>query len=171
MNCGDSHGQAAACLFRCFLLSHVSTFFVRHQPVMRRLSGGLVRHPRHHQTAERRRCAGPLQCDVIDDTIKLLNDDAALELFVCNIMALAAVVSCVRKTHIGCISLFLWTLFTTTRLSRHYPGRLLCGWRVAAPPGRHCLGSAAPMSCTRSRTPKGCWATTQRGHHCCRSGV
>ena len=53
-------------------------FFVLHQPVIRRLSGRLVRHPRHQQTAERRRCAGPLQCDVIDDTIKLLNDDAAL---------------------------------------------------------------------------------------------
>ena len=80
--------------------------FVLHPPVIRRLSGGLVRHPRHHQTAERRRCAGPLQCDVIDDTIKLLNDDAALELFVCIIVALVAVVSCVRKTHIGCILVF-----------------------------------------------------------------
>ena len=79
-------------------------FFVLHQPVIRRLSGGFVRHPRHHQTAERRRCAGPLQCHVIEDTIKLLNDDAALELFVCIIVALVAVVSCVRKTHIGCTS-------------------------------------------------------------------
>ena len=101
MSGGDSNGQRAC--FGVFLLSHVSSFFVLHQPVIRRLSGGLVRHPRHHQTAERRRCAGPLQCDVIDDTIQLLNDDAALELFVCNIVALAAVVSCVRK-HIGCIS-------------------------------------------------------------------
>ena len=73
-------------------------FLVLHQPVIRRLSGGLVRHPRHHQTAERRRCARPLQCDVIDDTIKLLNDHAALEVFVCIIVALVAVVSCVRKT-------------------------------------------------------------------------
>ena len=120
-----------------FLLSHVSTF-VLHQPVIRRLSGGRVRHPRHHQTAERRRCAGPLQCDVIDDTIKLLNDGAALELFVCNIMALAAVVSCVRKTHIGCILVFLLTLFTTMRLLRRFPpGGLLFGGRMAAPPGRH----------------------------------
>ena len=47
-----------------------------------------------------------LQADLIDDTIQLLNDDAALELFVCIIVALVAVVSCVRKTHIGCISVF-----------------------------------------------------------------
>ena len=137
MSCGDSHGQAAACLFRCFSAQSCFHFSVLHQPVIRRLSGGLVRHPRHHQTAERRRCAGPLQCDVIDDTIKLLNEDAALELFVCNIVALAAVVSCVRKTHIGCISVFLWTLFTTTRLLRrlrHCPGRLLCGGESGCSP-------------------------------------
>ena len=38
--------------------------------------------------------------------IKLLNDDAALEFFVCIIVALVAVVSCVCKTHIGCILVF-----------------------------------------------------------------
>ena len=35
------------------------------------------------------------------------------------------------------------TLFTNTRLLRRFrrcPGRLLCGERVAAHPGRHCLG-------------------------------
>ena len=74
-------------------------------------------------------CAGPLQCDVIDDTIKLFNDDAALELFVCIIVALVAVVSL--------------TLFTKTRLLRRFhrcPGRLLCGERALLPPGRHCPG-------------------------------
>ena len=45
----------------------------------------------------------PVDLCAIHDTIKLLNDDAALELFVCNIVALAAIVSCVCKTHIGCI--------------------------------------------------------------------
>ena len=35
------------------------------------------------------------------------------------------------------------------------PGQAALRGRVAAPPGRHCPGSAAPMSCTRSRTPKG----------------
>ena len=110
MSGGDSYGRAAACLFRCFSDQSCFHFFVLYQPVIRRLSGGLVRHPRHHQTAERRRCAGPPQCDVIDDTIKLLNDDAALELFVCIFVALVAVVSCVCKTHTGCISLFFDTL-------------------------------------------------------------
>ena len=81
--------------------------------------------PGHHETmrshvVEGRRCAGagllqrdlelrlelPGVANAIHDTIKLLNDDAALELFVCNIVALAAVVSCVRKTHIGCILVF-----------------------------------------------------------------
>ena len=52
------------------------------------------------------------------DTIKLLNGEAALELFAWIIMALVAVVSCVRKTHIGCISVFFLTLFTNTRLLR-----------------------------------------------------
>ena len=46
----------------------------------------------------------------IHDTIKLLNGEAALELFAWIIMALVAVVSCVRKTHIGCISVFFDTL-------------------------------------------------------------
>ena len=124
-------------------------------------------------TAERRRCAGPRQCDVIDDTIKSLNDDAALELFVCIIVALVAVVSCVRKTHIGCISVFL-TLFTNTRLLRRfrpYPGRLLFEGRVAAPPGRHCAGSAAPRSSSPSTTPSCCWTTTQRAAGRRRSGL
>ena len=54
------------------------------------------------ETAGRRGCAGagPLHCDFIDDTIKLLNDDAALELFVCIIVALVGVVTGTRKTHI-----------------------------------------------------------------------
>ena len=116
MSCVDSHGQAAACLFRCFSLSHVSTSLCFISPSK---DGSAVDV-----------CA-------IQDTTKLLNDDAALELFVCNIVALAAVVSCVRKTHIGCISVFLRTLFTTTRLLRrlrHCPGRLLYGGGVAASP-------------------------------------
>ena len=41
-----------------------------------------------------------MHCDFIDDTIKLLNDEVALELFAWIIMALVAVVSCVRKTRI-----------------------------------------------------------------------
>ena len=125
-----------------FFCSVTFLLFVLHQPVTRRLSGGLLRHPRHHQTAERRRCARPLQCDVIDDTIKLLNDDAALELFVCNIVTLAAVVSCVRKTHIWC-----FCTFTTTRLLRRFRrclGRLLCGGRVAATEG---TAREAPRRC------------------------
>ena len=115
--------------------------FVLHQPVIRRLSGGLVRHPRHHQTAERRRSAGPLQCDVIDDTIKMLNDDAALELFAWIIVALVAVVSCVRKTHICFMFACFWTLFTEheaiTTLSL---GGMLFGERMAALSGRHHVG-------------------------------
>ena len=133
-----------------FLLSHVSTFFVLHQPVIRRLSGGRVRRPRHHQTAERRRCAGPLQCDVIDDTIKLLN-----ELFVCIIVALVAVVSCGRKTHIGCILVFFDTLHEYEAITTLSP----------------IPGSAAPRSSSPSTTPSGCWTTTQRGYHCCRCGM
>ena len=78
----------------------------------------------------------------IHDTIKLLNGEAALEVFAQIIMALVAVVSGVRKTHIGCISVFL-TLFTNTRLLRRFRrclGRLLYGERVAALFGRHCPG-------------------------------
>ena len=122
-----------------FLLSHVS-IFVLHQPVIRRLSGGRVRHPRHHQTAERRRCAGPLQCDVIDDTIQLLNDDAALELFVCNIVALAAVVSCVRKTHTLVVFQCFDTFHNHEAITTLSPGGLLFGERMAAHPERHRLG-------------------------------
>ena len=70
-----------------------------------------MRHVRHHQTAERRRCAGvgPLQCDVIDDTIKLLNDDAALELFAWICMAMVAVVFRTHKTHISFILVFFFS--------------------------------------------------------------
>ena len=137
--------------------------YVLHPHVIRRLSGGLVRHPRHHQSAERRRCAGPLQCDVIDDIIKLLNDDAALELFVGIIVALVAAVSCVRKTHIGWISVFL-TLFSITRGYYDFFTHTRAGCssgRVAAPTGRYCPGSAAPRSSSPSTTPPGCWTTTQ----------
>ena len=51
------------------------------------------RHPRHHQAAERRGCAGnrPLQRNVIHDSIKLLNGDAGLWV---------RVVTGTRKTHI-----------------------------------------------------------------------
>ena len=118
-----------------------------------------MRHPRHHQTAERRRCAGPLQCDVIDDTIKLLNDDAALELFVCNIVALAAVVSCVRKTHTGCNLVFLLTLFTTMNLLRRFR--------------RAGCSSGGEWPLLPEGTAKGCCAGDaqrgQRDHRCCRS--
>ena len=54
-----------------------------------------------------------------------------------------AVVSCVRKTHIGFFLKNVLTLFTNSRLLRRFcrcPGRLLCWERVAAPPGRHCPG-------------------------------
>ena len=97
-----------------------------------------MRHPRHHQTAERRRCTGPLQCDVIDDTIKMLNDDAALELFAWIIVALVAVVSCVRKTNICFIFVcFLDALPEYEAITTLSPGGLLSGARIAALPGRH----------------------------------
>ena len=49
------------------------------------------------------------------------------------------------------------------------PGGLF-GGRVAAPPEGTALGTAAPRSSTPSTTPSGCWTTTRRGYHCCRSG-
>ena len=69
------------------------------------------------ETADRRGCAGaePLHCDFIDDTIGLLNDDAALELFVCIIVALVAVVTGIRKTHY-----FLWTCLDVLSQPRGY---------------------------------------------------
>ena len=72
----------------------------------------------------------------IHDTIKLLNGEAALELFAQIIMALVAVVSCVRKTHIGCISVLFLTLFTNTRQNDAFAdSRAGCSaGRVAAPP-------------------------------------
>ena len=78
------------------------------------MAAAAQRHPRRRQVAERRRWVW------------------------------VGVVTGTRKTH---IITFLWTCFdvfvTTTRLLRrlrHCPGRLLCGWRVAVPPGRHCPG-------------------------------
>ena len=77
------------------------------------------RHRRHHQVVERLCCAG------------------ALRLHHCGFGS-----RCQLCSHIGCISVFL-TLFTNTKLLRRFrrcPGRLLCGERVAPPPGRHCPG-------------------------------
>ena len=64
----------------------------RHLSVMSR-DRRRKRHPRHHQFAERRGCAGtgPLQRSVIHDIIKLLNGEAGLS---------EGVVSGTRKTHI-----------------------------------------------------------------------
>ena len=64
----------------------------RHLSVMSR-DRRRKRHPRHHQVAERRGCAGtwPLQRSVIHDTTKLLNGDAGLWV---------GVVTGTRKTHI-----------------------------------------------------------------------
>ena len=64
----------------------------RHLSVMSR-DRRRKRHPRHHQVAERRGCAGtgPLQRNVIHDIIKLLNGDAGLWV---------GVVTGTRKTYI-----------------------------------------------------------------------
>ena len=86
MSGGDSYGQAAACLFWCF--SAQSCF-----------------HLCFCASSARHRDGPAEDLRAIHDTTKLLND-AALELFVCIIVALVAVVSCVRKTHIGCILVF-----------------------------------------------------------------
>ena len=63
------------------------------------------------------------------------------------------------------------------RRFRARPGRLLFGERMAPPPGRRCAARAG-VFCAFHISMKlfrddaaGCWATTLRGHHCCRSGV
>ena len=102
------------------------------------------RHRRHHQVVERRCCAG------------------ALRLQHCGFGSRCQL--CSQDTHWLHFSVFVDALHNHEAITTPSPltGRLLCGRRVAAPPGRHCPGSTAPMSCTRSRTPKGCWTTTQR---------
>ena len=90
------------------------------------------RHPRHHQVVERQCCAGALR-------LQHRGFGSRCQL-------------CLQDTH--WLHFSVLTLFTTTRPLRRFgrcPGRLLCGERVAAPPGRHCPGSAAPMSCTPSK--------------------
>ena len=89
-------------------------------------------HPRHHQVVERRGwgCAAaarlhPRRCPVAERRR----------------WALVGVVTGTRKTHIITFVDVFRCFVTTTRLQRrlrHCPGRLLCGRRVAAPPGRHC---------------------------------
>ena len=89
------------------------------------------RHPRHHHVVERRCCAG------------------ALRLQHCRWQL------CSQDTH--WLHFSVLALFTTTRLLRRFrrcQGRLLCGERVAVLAGRHCPGSAAPMSCTDPRHQK-----------------
>ena len=78
--------------FPCHCVSRRSGTEERHLSVMSR-DRRRKRHPRHHQVAERRGCAGtgPLQRSVIHDTIKLLNGDAGLWV---------GVVTRTRKTHI-----------------------------------------------------------------------
>ena len=94
--------HASSCLSRlCFFWISLSLCFSlfwwfraeeRHLSVMSR-DRRRKRHPRHHQVAERRRCAGtgPLQRSVIHDIIKLLNGEAGLWV---------GVVTGTRKTHI-----------------------------------------------------------------------
>ena len=123
----------------------------------------------HHRVAERRSCAGVVlqQFNAIDGTIKLLNGDVGGAgagplhcdvIVACNIVALAAVVSCVRKTHIGCNLVFLLTLFTTMRLLRRFR-RAGCssGGEWPLPPEGTALG------CCAGDAQRG-----QRGHRCCR---
>ena len=85
-------------------------------------------------------------------------------------MALASVVFYgAGKTHI--CPVYLWVLFDSheaiTTLS---PGGLLFGGRMAAPPGRHRPGHSRAEVFYAIHDAAGCWATTQRGYHCCRSG-
>ena len=109
-------------------------------------------HRRHHQVVERRCCAG------------------ALRLHHCGFGSRCQL--CSQDTHWLYFSVL--TLFTTTRLLRRFrrcPGRLLCGERVAAPPGRHCPGRgllrlplhrrAAGRSCCVSKHGAGCGTPAQ----------
>ena len=123
----------------------------------------------HHRLAERRSCAGVVlqQFNAIDGTIKLLNGDVGGAeagplhcdvIVACNIVALAAIVSCVRKTHIGFIIFFyFWTLFPKRRLLRRFR-RAGCssGGEWPLPPKGTALGC--------------CAGDAQRGPRCCRSG-
>ena len=106
-------------------------------------------------------------------TLRRLGWAAALGL----IVALASVVFYgAGKTHI--CPVYLWVSFddheAITTLS---PGGLF-GGRMAAPPGRHRPGHSraevfyAIHDAIRllDDDAAGCWATTQRGYHCCRSG-
>ena len=49
------------------------------------------------------------------------------------------------------------------------PGGLF-GGRMAAPPGRHRPGHSRAEVFYAIHDAAGCWATTQRDYHCCRSG-
>ena len=123
----------------------------------------------HHRVAEWRSCAGVVlqQFNAIDGTIKLLNGDVGGAeagplhcdvIVACNIVALAAIVSCVRKTHIGFIFVFyFWTLFPNMRLLRRFR-RAGCssGGEWPLPPEGTALGC--------------CAGDAQRGPRCCRSG-
>ena len=126
-------------MFRHFwcLITHVTFFFLHDYmcSVIRRLSRGLVRHPRHH----------------------LLNNEPALGPWPLRHVFIDYTMKC-RSSSTG--SLWLWqalsfmmparhtsTLFisgfrlTTMRLSRRFRvGGLLFGGRMAAHPGRHCPG-------------------------------
>ena len=98
-------------------------------------------------------------------TLRRLGWAAALGL----IVALASVVFYgAGKTHI--CPVYLWVLFDSheaiTTLS---PGGLF-GGRMAAPPGRHRPGHSRAEVFYAIHDAAGCWATTQRGYHCCRSG-
>ena len=59
---------------------------------------------------------------------------------------------------------------TTMRLLRRFRRAGSSGGEWPLPPEGTALGTAAPRSSTPSTTPSGCWTTTQRGYHCCRSG-
>ena len=74
-----------------------------------------------------------------------------------------------QDTHLPCLSLGF--CLTAMRLLRRFPpGGLLFGGRMAARPGRHRPGHSRAEVFYAIHDAAGCWATTQRGYHCCRSG-
>ena len=79
-----------------------------------------MRHPRHHQTAERRRCAGPLR-------LQHCGFGSRCQL-------------CSQDTHWLQFSVFVDALHNHEAITTLSPGGLLFGRRMAAPPERHRLG-------------------------------
>ena len=114
-----------------------------------------------------------LSHNFIQDIFELLNGDvAALGLGRCTWAHCGFGKCCLlwsrQDTHLPCLS--LGSCLTAMRLLRRFRRAGSSGGEWPLPPEGHRPGHSRAEVFYAIHDAAGCWATTQRGYHCCRSG-